>query len=121
MTLIRTTLTFESEAECKKVADLMKSDKSPFDFENLIPYPKSKEECPEEFLLLESEPIQPDSERPWFSWYRWRKAFWGCHKNAKNVEVGEKVISFDTEDLPPVCVLARLKDMCPAMQSSQEI
>lgn len=83
MNLIRTTLTFESEAECKKVADLMKSDKSAFDFENLIPSPKSKEECPEEFLLLESEPIQPDPERPWFSWYRWRKAFWGCHKNAK--------------------------------------
>ena len=47
MNLIRTTLTFESEAECKKVADLMKSDKSAFDFENLIPSPKSKEECPE--------------------------------------------------------------------------
>lgn len=50
------------------------------DFNKIIPEPKTKEECPKEFIIGDSKEghlCSPSSAKPWFDWYHWRLVFWG--------------------------------------------
>lgn len=124
-TIIHTILKFQSEADLKEVLALTKNEDRLFDFEKIIPSPATREECVEkygeEFLLLESEPIQQQPDKPWFSWYRWRKALWGTHCNATNVNIEGCELSFDTENLPAFQIIVALKDLFPKIEFTHQV
>lgn len=47
-----------------------------FDFNKLIPEPKTIEECPNDCIRTEKSCIEPDEDKPWFDWYAWRSKYW---------------------------------------------
>lgn len=55
-----------------------------FDFNTIIPEPKTEEECPSRYNLNICSDMThnkktlypPDSEEDWFNWYDWRSANW---------------------------------------------
>lgn len=53
-----------------------------FDFDKIIPEPKTKEECPEDCWVTPSSHVMEDKEKPWFDWYAWHIKHWGTKWNA---------------------------------------
>ena len=52
-----------------------------FDFNTIIPEPKTQDECPSVYIL-NTEHIQIDKDKPWFNWYTWHCDYWGTKWNA---------------------------------------
>ena len=55
---------------------------SNFDFETIIPSPKTIEECPKNCIVNGQSHIVEDDDKPWFDWYTWRCKYWGVKWNA---------------------------------------
>ena len=97
-----------------------------FDFDMVIPEPKTKKECPGEYITEEDESI---GRKPWFDWYKWRCDNWGtkwnasctmttpkslCTKTRASKRVHEKTwyeveITYDTAWSPPMPVIEKLQ------------
>ncbi len=123
--LIHTIIQFKSESDLNEILALTKNGERLLDFEKIIPSPATREECVEkygeEFLLLESEPIQQQPDKPWFSWYRWRKALWGTPYNATNVSIEGSSLNFDTKELPAFQIISALKDLFPKIDFAHQV
>ena len=67
-----------------------------FDFDKIIPEPKTEEECPEDCKVNKDSRVAKDTERPWFDWYTWRNKYWGTKWGAYNgyVRIGTSTITF---------------------------
>lgn len=94
-------LEFDSEQDAKKVWEGMQIDvpdktEKRFSFEAVVPSPKTKEECPPEYLIKENSELKVEEHRPWFDWYAWNTAFWGIKWDASEAFFDEKLIYFDT-------------------------
>ena len=64
-----------------------------FDYDKVIPEPKTMEECPNKYIIKGGEAIEISEDKPWFNWYEWHYDFWGCKWNASDTQIG-----YDTED-----------------------
>ena len=66
------------------------------DFNKIIPEPKTKEECPKEYLVTKDSHIMEREEKPWFDWYRWHLAYWGTKWGAYDcyTKIGKTWIMF---------------------------
>ena len=53
-----------------------------FDFNKLVPEPKTKEECPAEYIDNGNCHLAHDSGKEWFNWYSWHCDFWGTKWNS---------------------------------------
>lgn len=84
-----------------------------FDFNKIVPQPRSIEECPVKYVIPELERknsnIEILKDRPWFNWYEWNWDYWGTkwrvhdtHKKDKNN------IRFKTAWRPPLKVIKAL-------------
>ncbi len=84
-----------------------------FDFNTIIPEPKTKDECLEAFYVNADSHIQTDADRPWFDWYRWRCVNWGTKWNAHDTQYDEAngTIDFDTAWSDPAPVIEALFNM----------
>lgn len=90
------------------------------DFNKIIPEPKSKDDCPSEFLAENSDMshIMPSENKPWYNWYAWRCAKWGTGCNADtdtdDISTDDTLVTFDTKDstaFPIVAAISKqLKD-----------
>lgn len=100
-----------------------------FDFNKVIPEPKTKEECPEEYLIEEGKEEHTSSIKPWFDWYHWRCDHWGTKWNAACTMITPKSlctttraskrvhgktwyeveITYDTAWSPPMPVIEKLQ------------
>lgn len=103
------TIVFESEEDCKKVWEAMclealdtkvlpdgnyiKFKIKRFTYEAVIPSPKTKEECSEEYLINNYQSLE---DRPWFDWYRWNNNNWGVKWDACNSYQDNCCIYFDS-------------------------
>lgn len=61
------------------------------DFNKIIPEPKTKEECPKDFIIDTAEKSLSTTydTRPWFDWYHWRIVFWGTKWNPNSTILGK--------------------------------
>lgn len=85
-----------------------------FDFEKLIPSPKSKEECPPEFIDYGDCHISHEDGRDWFNWYDWNIRFWGTKWNSYwLVDDNEDAISFATAWTEPEPIWKALSEKFP--------
>jgi len=81
-----------------------------FNFNHIIPEPKSSEECDPKYNLN----INPDSsikedEKPWFNWYQWRIDNWGTKWNGYDCQIlNDDAIKFETAWSPAVEVIKKL-------------
>lgn len=108
-----------------------------FDFDKVIPEPKTKEECPEKYI--EKTEDKSKAYKPWFDWYRWRCDNWGTKWNASCTMVSpvslctttraskrvhgktwyEVEITYDTAWSPPMQVIEKLQEeFCEAMEQN---
>ena len=89
-----------------------------FDFNKIVPQPRSIEECPVKYVIPELERknsnIEILKDRPWFNWYEWNWDYWGTkwrvhdtHKKDKNN------IRFKTAWCPPLKVIKALSKKYP--------
>lgn len=101
-----------------------------FDFEKVIPEPKTEDECPEKYIVKEVEGHISSSYKPWFNWYDWRVDNWGTKWNSSSTMVSpvtlctvtrtskrankkswyEVEINYDTAWAPPDGVISALQD-----------
>lgn len=105
-----------------KVLEYVKSQKSDFDFEKIIPSPKTKEECPKEFIIEDENKsgIQLLKEKKWFDWYNWNCENWGSKWNAQNIfiDLENQEINFSTAWSSPVPVFEKLAQLFPSADFS---
>jgi len=80
----------------KKYCRLDDEDNYFFDFDRVIPEPKTKDECPKDYLNYEGSHIQEDEKRPWFNWYSWHNKYWGTKWNSCSNEI-ERTSKFRLE------------------------
>lgn len=124
---------------------LIKSERQPLDFHNIIPSPEIIRRagkvfssigprCQEQYFFDETHWRDFSSEEEkelealgYRSWEDWSFANWSTNKIAFEVEVDETtvdlgyvVISFETAWSPPVRILERLRDMFPEIAFSCE-
>ena len=84
-----------------------------FDFEKVIPSPKTKEECPANCIINKGSHIELEAERPWFDWYKWNWRNWGTKWNSYDncINVAENntlKLSFSTAWDPAIPVIKAL-------------
>jgi len=58
------------------------SNEDEFDFEKVVPSPKTKEECPANCIANKDSSIVKEDSRPWFDWYKWNIINWGTKWNS---------------------------------------
>ena len=83
-----------------------------FDFNKVIPQPKTREECPSNCMATSDSHIQEDEKRPWFDWYKWNNKYWGTKWEAcdsgYDITKSGIIISFNTAWAPPIPILEKL-------------
>ena len=89
-----------------------------FDFDKIIPQPKTIEECPPEYVIPEQERensrIEILDDRPWFNWYDWNREYWSTKWNAcDSYKIDENNIAFSTAWCPPLKVIEELSRKFP--------
>lgn len=85
-----------------------------FDFNNVIPEPKSIEECEESFIINEDDiEKQKELNDKWFNWYDWRVHYWNTKWNSYNNEINQYMnilhIKFETAWNEPIPIIDKLK------------
>lgn len=96
------TLIFDSSKDLSKVWKGMffkspDEDDSHFSYENIIPSPKNKDECPDAFLIGNDSHVEREGYRPWFDWYKWQNFYWGVKWDACDANTNfTNMISFDS-------------------------
>lgn len=53
-----------------------------FDFNSIIPEPRTKDECPEDCIVNKDSHVMEIPEKPWFDWYTWHNRYWGTKWDA---------------------------------------
>lgn len=104
------------------------------DFETVIPSPKTVEECPVQYVIMDREEARErclawEEENPmkWFDWYHWDIDNWGTKWNASNTSYPEAdsilaqglteiAIWVDTAWSPAMPVYYKLQEMYPNLQ-----
>ncbi len=93
------------------------SHESIFDFDKVIPEPKSEGECPKDCLVNKDSHILEYKDRPWFNWYAWHLKYWGTKWNAYDgitYSYGDTVeFSFHTAWSAPYPVYEQLAKLYP--------
>lgn len=98
-----------------------------FDFDKIRPQPKTKEECPKEYICdAKKEHIQACEGREWFNWYKWNRDNWGTKWNACETYVydkvkGELTITFSTAWCAPEALMRKLRDTNPQLKMKYEV
>lgn len=93
-----------------------------FDFNKVIPQPKTKEECPKEYICdCEEEHIEDTRGGNWFNWYKWNNQNWGTKWNACDTRIdyqndNELEFSFDTAWCCPHPIFRLLKQQNPSLR-----
>ena len=66
------------------------------DFNKIIPEPETEDECPDEYKVNKSSPIELLKDKPWFNWYEWHIDHWGTKWGAYNcyTKIGKSYIKF---------------------------
>lgn len=68
-----------------------------FDFNKLIPEPKTKNECPTKYLDDGTKYLEHSDGRDWFNWLDWRRDFWRTKWNSCDTQfISNDEIQFDT-------------------------
>lgn len=67
-----------------------------FDFDKIIPEPRSESECPKDCLVNKDSHVKMYDDRPWFDWYTWHNKYWDTKWNAYDsyVKIGRSTITF---------------------------
>jgi len=65
-----------------KLSKATKSATTRFDFNKIIPEPRTEDECPEDCLVTPDSHVMKDEQKPWFDWYAWHNKYWGTKWNA---------------------------------------
>lgn len=112
----------ETHVLARRLSDGKLGDKE-LDFDTIVPSPKFKLDCPEEYLNDGNRHIVSDEERPWFDWYKWQCDNWATKWNASNtythdsnLDQGELDIWFDTAWGPSIPVIHKLTEMYPELR-----
>lgn len=125
----------------KKLIEMVKSEKdeegkaTDFDFNKIIPQPKTYEECPVEYRINSEEEARKEalawdkeSERSWFNWYNWNIDNWGTKWGACDTYADEIIlekpmgktavvnISLQTAWSPALPVYRKLQEMYPELE-----
>ena len=112
-----------SEADIKAFKTLVESEKTKFDFNQIIPMPEELEET--------QSPADPNDLKVkkliekfgYGDWYKWRSANWGCKWNTHNVEpeadeAEELTYYIDTPWSPPSNICQALRNKFPELEIS---
>ena len=71
-----------------------------FDFDKIIPEPRTEDECPEDCKVNEDSHVMEDKDRPWFDWYAWRNKYWntkwGAYECTTDICENEIIFEFQT-------------------------
>lgn len=115
---VQNVLIFNSRESLEKVMNALKpgwTEEDGFKFDWIVPYPKTKEECPKQYICENPEVahIQEDPERPWLNWYDFHVGEWGTKWDAYEVSVGNNELWFQTAWSPPLPVLQKLVSKLP--------
>lgn len=82
-----------------------------FDFNKIIPPPETEEECAPYYNLniFPDKSIQPDPDKPWFNWYKWKYDTWGTKWNGFECKIlNDNAIKFETAWSPADGVMQEL-------------
>ena len=82
-----------------------------FDFNNIVPEPKTEEECPDCYNLniAPDDSIQINPDKPWFNWYEWKYDVWGTKWNGFECKIiNDNAIKFETAWSPAYGVMEEL-------------
>ena len=82
-----------------------------FDFNKIIPTPETEEECAPYYNLniFPDKSIQPDPDKPWFNWYKWKYDIWGTKWNGFECKIiNDDAIKFETAWSPADGVMQEL-------------
>lgn len=97
-----------------------------FDFDKIIPEPKTIQECPQKYICDPvKKHIQPCEGREWFDWYTWQYDNWGTKWGACETQTdftgykngnAKLIIVFDTAWCPPIPVIDKLISLEPELK-----
>lgn len=109
---VKNVISFPTKEELEKaLAKIGVKNEEDFSFEKIIPSPKTKEDCPKEYLLKKEDMVAPDDERPWFNWYSWNNNNWSTKWDACEAMVENSAIWFDTAWSAPFPILSKLMEL----------
>lgn len=125
----------------KKLIEMVGSEKdeegraTDFDFNKIVPQPKTYEECPPEYRIDSEEEARKEAlawdekaERNWFNWYKWDCDNWGtkwnaCDANTDAISLEKPVgktavvnIYLNTAWSPALPVYRKLQEMYPELE-----
>lgn len=71
-----------------------------FDFDKIIPEPRTEDECPDDCKVNKGSHVMDDKDRPWFDWYAWRNKYWntkwGTYECTTDICDNEIIFEFQT-------------------------
>ena len=82
-----------------------------FEFNNIIPEPKTEEECEDRYNLniVPDKYVGTPEDKPWFNWYRWRNHNWGTKWDGFECKIiNDNAIKFKTAWSPADGVMQEL-------------
>ena len=111
-----------------------------FKLDTIVPQPKSRDECPMEYIvnseveaerLREDPPLSYPDDKVWFDWYNWNMDNWGCKWEASGFNpIDKKMIGlenicsvnivFTTAWRPPLKAINVLFDLHPNLRIGLE-
>lgn len=119
---------FDNEKDLNKFLDTIRKptkdwygdETIPFTLNWIIPQPRNKEECPEEYIYDESKAelkIKPEENRKWFNWWKFNTENWNVKWDAdpESVIIEDKTIFFETPWDSPYNAIMKMFDMFPDM------
>lgn len=88
-----------------------------FDFNKLIPEPKTAEECirkyGEKYIDHGDCALMHTEDDSWFNWYDWHCGFWGTKWNSVDTLIEEDWVAFDTAWSAPGPIFIALSKKYP--------